>query len=86
MKFLQISPDDVCDLLKSQSLLAYNSVGCKNYGRIDFRLDKDYNSFCLEINTLPGLTSTSLLPKAAKAIGISFEDLIDRIIQKSLID
>lgn len=79
-------PKDVCDLLQSQSLLAYNSVGCKNYGRIDFRLDKDYNPFCLEINTLPGLTSTSLLPKAAKAIGISFENLIDRIIQKSLID
>jgi D-alanine-D-alanine ligase len=79
-------PDDVCDLLQSQSLLAYNSVGCKNYGRIDFRLDKDHNPFCLEINTLPGLTSTSLLPKAAKAIGISFEELIDIIIQKSLID
>jgi len=79
-------PDDVCDLLKSQSLLAYNSVGCKNYGRIDFRLDKKYTPYCLEINTLPGLTSTSLLPKAAKAIGISFEDLIDRIVQKSLTD
>jgi len=79
-------PQEVCDLLQSQSILAYNSVGCKNYGRIDFRLDKDHNPFCLEINTLPGLTSTSLLPKAAKAIGISFEELIDRIIQKSLID
>ncbi len=79
-------PKEVCDLLQSQSLLAYNSVGCKNYGRIDFRLDKDYNPYCLEINTLPGLTSTSLLPKAAKSIGISFEELIDKIIQKSLID
>ena len=79
-------PKEVCDLLQRQSLLAYNSVGCKNYGRVDFRLDKNYNPYCLEINTLPGLTGTSLLPKAAKAIGISFEDLIDRIIQKSLND
>lgn len=79
-------PKEVCDLVMSQSLLAYNSVGCKNYGRVDFRLDKDYNPYCLEINTLPGLTSTSLLPKAAKAIGISFEELINRIIQKTLTD
>jgi len=79
-------PVEVCELLQNQSLLAYNSVGCKNYGRIDFRLDKDYNPFCLEINTLPGLTSTSLLPKAAKAVGISFEELIDRIVKKPLID
>ncbi len=77
-------PKEVCKLLQSQALLAYNSVGCKNYGRIDFILDKDLNPFCLEINTLPGLTSTSLLPKAAKAVGISFEDLVDRIIHKSL--
>jgi D-alanine-D-alanine ligase len=63
-------PKEVSELLQSQSLLAYNSVGCQNYGRIDFRLDKDYNPYCLEINTLPGLTSTSLLPKSAKAAGI----------------
>lgn len=77
-------PQEVCELLQSQSLIAYNSVGCKNYGRIDFRLDKNYNPYCLEINTLPGLTSTSLLPKAAKADGISFEQLIDTIIKTSL--
>ncbi len=79
-------PKEVSDLLMSQSLLAYNSVGCESYGRIDFRLDKDYKPFCLEINTLPGLTSTSLLPKAAKAVGVSFEELIDRIIRKTLTD
>jgi D-alanine-D-alanine ligase len=77
-------PKEVCELLQSQAMLAYKSVGCKNYGRIDFRLDKKLNPFCLEINTLPGLTSTSLLPKAAKAIGLSFENLIDKIIHKSL--
>ena len=79
-------PNKICKHLQSQAVLAYNSVGCKNYGRIDFILDKDYNSYCLEINTLPGLTSTSLLPKAALADGISFEQLIDRIIKTSLND
>ena len=77
-------PDSVSQLIQNQALLAYNSVGCKNYGRIDFRMDEKYNPFCLEINTLPGLTSTSLLPKAAKAFGISFEQLIDKIIRTSL--
>jgi len=79
-------PKEVCELLQNQALLAYNSVGCETYGRIDFILDKDYNPYCLEINTLPGLTSTSLLPKAAKADGISFVQLIDRIIKNSLND
>ncbi|MCH7827316.1 MAG: D-alanine--D-alanine ligase, partial [Bacteroidetes bacterium] len=40
--------------------------------------------YCLEINTLPGMTSTSLVPKMAKAVGISFDDLIDKIIKLSL--
>ncbi len=41
-------------------------------------MDNNFNLYCLEINTLPGLTSTSLLPKAAKASGISFEQLIEK--------
>lgn len=77
-------PSDISELIQKQALLAYNSVGCKNYGRIDFILDNNNTPFCLEINTLPGLTSTSLLPKAAKAFGISFEQLIDKIIRTSL--
>ncbi len=77
-------PEKVTEHLQQQALLAYNSIGCKTYGRIDFRVSKEYKTYCLEINTLPGMTSTSLLPKAAKADGISFEDLVDRIIISSL--
>ncbi|MBU0559984.1 MAG: D-alanine--D-alanine ligase [Bacteroidetes bacterium] len=77
-------PADVLETLQSQALLAYNSVGCAHYGRIDFRLSKKLETFCLEVNTLPGLTSTSLLPKTAKAAGISFEELIEKIINASL--
>jgi D-alanine-D-alanine ligase len=77
-------PNEVTELIQNQAMLAYNSVGCENYGRIDFRMDDKFNVYCLEINTLPGLTSTSLLPKAAKASGISFEQLINEIIGTSL--
>lgn len=77
-------PGEVLELIQNQALLAYNSVGCTSYGRLDFRLSNDLKPFCLEVNTLPGLTSTSLLPKTAKAENISYEDLVDRIIWNSL--
>ncbi|MGK9369864.1 D-alanine--D-alanine ligase family protein [Melioribacter sp. Ez-97] len=77
-------PDNVARHIQSQALLAYNSVGCRQYARIDFRLTADYKSYCLEVNTLPGMTSTSLFPKMANAVGISFEELIDRIVKSAL--
>jgi D-alanine-D-alanine ligase len=67
--------------LQSQALKAYHALGCKVYSRMDFRLSIDFNTYCLEVNTLPGMTSTSLVPKMAKAVGISFEELIDKIIK-----
>ncbi len=77
-------PQTVLDKLMEQALYAYNSISCKGYGRIDFRLSKDHVPYCLEVNTLPGLTSTSLLPKAAGAAGIPFDELVDRIVLNSL--
>jgi D-alanine-D-alanine ligase len=77
-------PEDVVKSLQKDSLKAFNAIGCSVYGRIDFRLNKNNQFFCLEINTLPGMTSTSLVPKMAKAAGITFEELIDRIIKLSL--
>ena len=70
--------------IQSQALLAFNSLGCRGYSRVDFRLKNDKETYCLEVNTLPGMTSTSLVPKAAKAVGISFEELVDRIVKLSL--
>ncbi len=77
-------PQKITEHLQHQALLAFNSIGCESYARIDFRVTNDFKSYCLEVNTLPGMTSTSLVPKMAKAAGISFEDLIDRIIKNSL--
>jgi len=70
--------------IKNTALKIHKLLGCKVYSRVDFRLDFNSNSWFLEINTLPGMTETSLFPMAAKATGLSFEDLIDKIIKLSL--
>ncbi len=64
--------------------LAYEVLGCEGYARVDFRLNPQNELFCLEVNTLPGMTATSLVPKAAKAAGISFEQLLERIVKLAL--
>jgi D-alanine-D-alanine ligase len=61
------------------SIEVYRTIGCRGFGRIDFIL-KNGRPVVLEINTIPGLTKMSLVPKAAKAAGISYSRLIDTII------
>lgn len=73
-------PDDVTEFVQELALLAFRVVGCKGFARVDFRLNEDFQPFVLEINTIPGFTDTSLVPKAAKAIGIEFPELCQRII------
>jgi D-alanine-D-alanine ligase len=75
--------ENVFDKMQQQAITAFRSLRCKVYGRVDFRLNDENIPFCLEVNTLPGMTETSLVPKMAKAVGISFEELIDRIIRNS---
>ncbi len=61
----------------------YKEFGCSDYARIDFRFDGEKFYF-LEVNTLPGMTSLSLVPMAAKAVGISFEELIRKLVEKDM--
>jgi D-alanine-D-alanine ligase len=61
------------------SLLAHDALKLGGYSRVDFRLTPRGEIFCLEVNTLPGMTATSLLPQAARAVGIQFPELCDRI-------
>ena len=70
--------------IMSDSVKIFKLLGCKGYGRIDFIIDKNENYYFLEINTLPGMTSTSLLPIAAKAYGLSFNELVKKIIYLGL--
>lgn len=62
---------------------AFHALGCRGYGRADFRLMPDGRFSCLEMNSLPGMTATSLLPKMAQAKGYSFLALIEQIIKVS---
>ncbi len=65
------------------AMKAFDALGCSGYARVDFRLGLDNQFYCLEVNTLPGMTETSLVPKAAQADGIGFNDLINNIIRYS---
>ena len=59
-------------------------IGLDTYSRMDFLMDADENLFCLEANTLPGMTPTSLVPQEAAAIGVNFEDLCEQLIRVSM--
>jgi D-alanine-D-alanine ligase len=72
-------PDAVRDAMQAQALLAYDALKLGGCARIDFRLDPAGGMFCLEANTLPGMTGTSLVPQAAQAAGIGFPELCERI-------
>ena len=66
------------------ALRAYAALGCDGYARVDFRLEDGHEPSCLEVNTVPGMTATSLVPMAAAAAGISFPELTERIIRLAL--
>lgn len=61
-------------------LAAFEVVGGRDYGRVDLMIDAEGNPFVLEVNTLPGMTETSLFPKAAAAAGIDYADLCERMV------
>jgi len=77
-------PEQVFYNAQDMSQKAFQVLGCKDYARVDFRLNEKNEIFCLEVNTLPGMTATSLVPKMAKTAGITFEELIEKIIQLAL--
>jgi D-alanine-D-alanine ligase len=72
-------PDAVRDEAQRLGLLAYRALKLGGCARVDFRLHPDGGLFCLEANTLPGMTATSLVPQAAQAAGITFPELCERI-------
>ncbi|MDO8281906.1 MAG: D-alanine--D-alanine ligase [Thermodesulfovibrionia bacterium] len=72
--------DAIYSDLKNKALQAHNALGCSGASRVDFIVDAEGTPHILEVNTLPGMTSTSLLPKIAQSAGISFKELIEEII------
>jgi D-alanine-D-alanine ligase len=63
---------------------AHQALGCRDLSRVDFILDGDGRLQVLEVNTIPGFTSHSLVPMAAARAGISFEELVDRLVMMAM--
>ncbi len=70
--------------VKDLARRTYLALGCRGLARVDFMLDEAGNPYVLEVNTIPGMTETSLFPDAARAAGISFADLVDRLVHLAL--
>ena len=77
-------PADVAAECGRLGLLAHRALKLSGYSRVDFRLTPSGEACCLEVNTLPGMTATSLLPQSARAVGIGFPELCDRICRSAL--
>lgn len=77
-------PEDVSAQMRHYAEEVAKVIGLDTYSRSDFLLDKDSNMFCLEANTLPGMTPTSLLPQEAAVVGVNFNELCEKLIDISM--
>jgi len=77
-------PDGVTEQAQELAVRTYRLLGCSAFGRVDLMLGGDGELTVLEANPIPGLTETSLLPQAAEAAGISFDELVGRIVELAL--
>jgi D-alanine-D-alanine ligase len=73
--------EDIAEFMTNLAHTAINVLGCEGFGRVDFRLNEEGVPYCLEANTIPGFTSQSLVPMAAKEIGIGFPELCEELIK-----
>lgn len=85
---IETCPAEIEDIktkeMQSYAERAFKVLRLQSYARIDFLMDEQSNLFCLEANTLPGMTPTSLLPQEAQAVGIEFPELIELMLQSAL--
>ena len=79
----KLSPE-ATEKVQQQALAAFKALKLRGYARIDFRLTSEGEFYCLEANTLPGMTELSLIPQGAAAMGISFPELCERIVRLAL--
>jgi D-alanine-D-alanine ligase len=76
--------DEIRNHVHDQALKAFHALKCTDYARVDFRVSADERTYCLEVNTLPGMTETSLVPKSARAAGIEFDELVEKILMMAI--
>ena len=77
-------PEDVTRAVQEAAVAAHRSLGIEVYSRVDILLSEDNQAYVLEVNTIPGMTGSSLLPKGARAAGIEYPQLCERIAELSL--
>jgi D-alanine-D-alanine ligase len=77
-------PREIYQRTLDAGLLAHRALGCRGYSRVDFLVDDNGVPFILEVNTLPGMTATSLLPEIAQGAGLSFPALLEEILRLAL--
>ena len=75
---------DQCSILQKTALKAHMVLGCEGATRVDFRVAPGFKPSVLEVNTIPGMTQTSLLPKSAAAAGMNFDELCMRILRAAI--
>ncbi len=75
---------NISSKIKEISLKIHKLLGCRHYSRVDFLLDRNNDPWFLEINTRPGLTETSLLPKSLESAGVNFNQIIEKIIREAM--
>lgn len=78
--------DKVYRNAESLALKAYQALKCRGMGRVDLRVNSAGEAYVLEVNTIPGMTETSLLPQAAEVVGIDFDQLVVKILENALED
>lgn len=76
-------PDDVAQEAARVAIACFRALGCRGVSRVDMILDPDGQLWVLEINAIPGMTDTSLLPKAAEAAGLGFDEVVERILAEA---
>ena len=74
-------PDELAGAMQKTALEVHDLLRLRDFSRVDFMVDEAGKAWCLEANALPGMTANSLLPKAARASGITFPELCDRIVR-----
>ena len=77
-------PEDIAARVREEAVKAHKALSCSGTSRSDFILEDDGSCWCLETNTIPGMTATSLLPDAARAAGMSFPELCTKLIDFAL--
>ena len=79
-------PDAIAQEAARIAITCFEALGCRGMSRVDLILDPDDRLWVLEINPIPGMTDTSLLPKAAEAAGLGFDEVVERILAEAALD